>query len=334
MDEGLIVIGADGSVLAFDLGAERLLGLAQGDMRVGSSLSPLVGEEVVARLLAAAPARCGGEAADSCEVELEAGDRRLTALVTRLSEQAGATASVLVRIRAFGAAGVGRDLAARLSREMRAPLAAIRGCSETLLGGAIEESDRTRRFLEMMEHNADQLELLAEDLSAYAQVEHGWVRENRRAVDVCPILGSTARSQASSVIRRGVAVHAVPNDRRVVVAAVPQLFERSFRGVVAEVVRVARRGEEILCAARCTRAEQAPARVAEIVVERDPQPAAGQDAPREVDMSAASLRMDTIREVVRVHGGWMRASGAQGQINSVRIFWPLWGVDSPEPGLA
>jgi hypothetical protein len=147
---------------------------------------------------------------------------------------------------------------------------------------------------------------------------------------VRPVLGSAARSHAHSVLQRGVAVRANPVADRVVVAAVPQLFERSLQGVVGELVRAARRGEEVTCAA--IRPESRA--IAEIAIRREPGRAnprdgAGRDLAAE---DSDTLRMETVREVVHCHGGWMKTRGTEGRLDSVTMFWPLW--EPPVQGAA
>lgn len=335
MDEGLIVLRTDGSVQAFDLGAERIVGLAAGALRIGANLGPLIGRDALGRLLDAAPACSPTDRLGSGELSFQLGEQWITARATRLSDSVAVEPSVLVRFSTCAAAriGAGRDLAARLSRELRGPVAAIRGCSQTLLGGALEETERARRFIEMMDYNADQLEVMADDLDAFAQIQPEWIRDNRRAVAVRPILGGAAKAQAATVIRRGVAVRALPLSDDIVVAAVPQLLERSLQGVVAEVVRAARKGEEIICGAGCVDAQPTSeaSSIAEIVVERR-----GGDGgvPRDGEDLAGSLRMETIRDVVRGHGGWLAARAVAGRLEAVKMFWPLWGDSSGAPRAA
>ncbi len=327
MDEGLIVLRTDGAVQAFDRGAERLLGLDPGMLRVDSMLGSLIGVELLDRLLEAAPHCDDEEVLGSGELSFELGEVWLRASATRLSASVSSEPTVLVRLRYCGSAELGadRDLAARLSRELRAPVTAIRGCSETLLGGALDEVERARRFVEMVGHNVDSLELLADDLSSFAQIHPEWIRANRRAVDVRPVLGATARSHAGAIIRRGVVVRAAPVADPVLVAAVPELFERSLRGVVGELVRVAKRGEEITCTAACPVPSSGEGRaLAEISVHRVSDGDSVGASAGAADTSSSSLRMETVRDVVHCHGGWLATSRVQGHVDTIKLFWPLW----------
>lgn len=64
-----------------------------------------------------------------------------------------------------------RDFVANVSHELRTPITAITGSVETLLDGAMDNSDDSRRFLEMIARHSDRLNRLIEDLLSLAQIE-------------------------------------------------------------------------------------------------------------------------------------------------------------------
>lgn len=331
MDEGLIVLRVDGSIRAFDPVAERLLGLAPGGLRVGARLSESVGASVERRFLALLPA--GGNAGELFTARLgspQSGDA-IEMFATVVAGELEVEQMILVRLRRTAGDGrpAGRELAARLSRELRDPVAAIRGCSQTLLSGALDEAERARRFVEMMDHHADQLEEMADDLGAWAQILPEWVRDHSRPVDVVPALGGAARHHSAAILRKGVSVRAVPPSANVVVAAVPELFERSLNGVVGEVVRASTRGEEVTCAAApmADPGDRGTA-LAEIEITRGRRAAASTCRPAVNEVEGrVSLRLETIDEMVRVHGGWLSAERSAGRLDGVRLYWPVWSAD-------
>lgn len=75
-----------------------------------------------------------------------------------------------------------RDFVANVSHEFRTPLAAIQGFAETLLAGAMEESQDRLRFLEIIRNNAIRLGHLTEDLLKLARIEAG-----KMQLKFCPI---------------------------------------------------------------------------------------------------------------------------------------------------
>ena len=64
-----------------------------------------------------------------------------------------------------------RDFVANVSHELRTPITAITGSVETLLDGAMDNSDDSRRFLEMIARHSDRLNNLIKDLLSLAQIE-------------------------------------------------------------------------------------------------------------------------------------------------------------------
>jgi two-component system phosphate regulon sensor histidine kinase PhoR len=60
-----------------------------------------------------------------------------------------------------------------VSHELRTPLTAIRGYAETLLGGALEDADNNRRFVEIIQAHAIRLNNIASDLLTLSDLESG-----------------------------------------------------------------------------------------------------------------------------------------------------------------
>ncbi|HET9943216.1 MAG TPA: histidine kinase dimerization/phospho-acceptor domain-containing protein, partial [Terriglobia bacterium] len=64
-----------------------------------------------------------------------------------------------------------RDFVANVSHEFKTPLTAIRGYTETLLGGAVQDPKIAADFLHTVERNARHLESLVSDLLTLARLE-------------------------------------------------------------------------------------------------------------------------------------------------------------------
>src|SRR6185312_1813433 len=68
---------------------------------------------------------------------------------------------------------VRRDFVANVSHELRTPLTAIRGYAETLLSGALDDSENNRRFVEIIQAHAIRLNNIASDLLTLSDLESG-----------------------------------------------------------------------------------------------------------------------------------------------------------------
>jgi signal transduction histidine kinase len=325
MEEGLLVVRLDGSVQAFDSVAERLLGLAAGSLRIGAVLTDLIDWAELSQLLSQGHERSSDGRMRFADLPVSSSGRLLVLHWTSLSDSVAEAPSLLLKIRGPEAAAeteASRSLVSRLSRELRAPVAAIRGCSATLLGGALDELDRARRFVEMVQHNAAQLEEIADDLSALAQVERTWIEKRCIAVEAYSLLAAITHRLAEEGIRRGVALRAAVAERRLVVAAVPQLLEQSLLGILSELLRAAKSGDEITCEILLGDGEDA----AQITMRRRGRNAVEGREPAVTggDEEAGSIRLATVRDVVRGHGGRVRFASSSGRLEAVRLHWPLW----------
>ena len=68
---------------------------------------------------------------------------------------------------------VRRDFVANVSHELRTPLTAIRGYAETLLAGALDDTENNRRFVEIIQAHAIRLNNIASDLLTLSDLESG-----------------------------------------------------------------------------------------------------------------------------------------------------------------
>jgi len=64
-----------------------------------------------------------------------------------------------------------RDFVANVSHELKTPITTLKGCVETLAGGAVNQPEEAQRFLGMMERHVNRLELMVGDLLALSRLE-------------------------------------------------------------------------------------------------------------------------------------------------------------------
>ena len=86
---------------------------------------------------------------------------------------------------------VHRQLVADVSHELKTPLTAIRGYTETLYDGAFEDPDTARRFLGRTLEQCERLEALLRDLLTLSRLDSGQALLDTRILDLEPIARHT-----------------------------------------------------------------------------------------------------------------------------------------------
>lgn len=83
-----------------------------------------------------------------------------------------------------------REFVANVTHELMTPITAIKGYAESLIGGALDSPSKRLRFTQTIEHNADRLGQLVEDLLQLSSYDAG---RARRAVESVPLKAAVER---------------------------------------------------------------------------------------------------------------------------------------------
>lgn len=102
-----------------------------------------------------------------------------------------------------------KDLVSNVSHELKTPLTAIRGYTETLLEGALEDSDNRTRFVEKIKSNADRLLELVQDILQLAKLESGERNIIISPEDWGPIVEDTISQHEGSIATQNMQVNFV-----------------------------------------------------------------------------------------------------------------------------
>lgn len=98
-----------------------------------------------------------------------------------------------------------RDFVANVSHEFKTPLTAIRGYTETLLGGALDDSRTAAEFLHIVERNARHLESLVSDLLTLARLE-AELPASLEAVNIKALIDEQVSSRQAAILQRSIHV--------------------------------------------------------------------------------------------------------------------------------
>jgi len=167
MAEGLLVLDHQRRITDVNRAALELLGLAQ--VPAGRTLLETVRAPALHELV------CSTELdrSEVVELELEAASRHLLARATPLRSSGGVVLVLhdLTELRRLET--IRQAFVANVSHELRTPVSIILANTETLLDGALEDTERAPAFLDALRRNAQRLSSLVNDLLEISRLDGG-----------------------------------------------------------------------------------------------------------------------------------------------------------------
>jgi len=204
---------------------KRLLKMVRAAMR-GESEEREISLREREVLVRAAPIR---------SLEAERAASRLDGNGSARPEPAGAVLVLMDVTQIHALERVRRDFVANLSHEMKTPLTAIRGFSETLLDGNLDGSSEQRRFLGIIRQHAVRLSHLTDDLMRLARIEAGKLEAEPVPVRIETVVDSVLESARVKAGDRSLSVR-VPDDVRPVDTD-PTLLTEILQNLVDNAIR-------------------------------------------------------------------------------------------------
>jgi two-component system phosphate regulon sensor histidine kinase PhoR len=188
MIEGVVVISRSGDVILINRRAEAIFSLASGPDYRGRHLLEMCRDPELQDLLHSL-ARADGERPEVREITLaDAEHRSLSVTVSPVGHRERDGVRFVLVFHDITELNkletMRRDFVANVSHELRTPLTAIRGYAETLLTGALDDRERARQFLSVIDSHSERLSRLIDDLLTLSDLELGKTPLKREAVQI------------------------------------------------------------------------------------------------------------------------------------------------------
>jgi two-component system, OmpR family, phosphate regulon sensor histidine kinase PhoR len=242
MSEAVLAFGPDGTVRRANPAAGRIFGLTR-DAR-GLPPEAVVRRPDFMRLVGRA---VRGEAIPTTEVSH--GSKHLLASAHPLP--GGGAVMVFLDVSELRRLeGVRRDFVANASHELKTPLTAIRGYSETLLDEDLPPALRTQ-FAETVKVNADRLQRIVDDLLDLSRLESGGWRTAPERVDLDELVRDSWSTVADAAHAKHVEFRVEVEEPCRVVMADPGALRQIFSNLFSNAVRYTLEGGTITARARC-----------------------------------------------------------------------------------
>lgn len=209
-----------------------------------------------------------------------------------------------------------RELTANVSHELRTPLTSIKGFAETLLGGAMRDEATGRRFLEIIDKEANRLVKLVDDLLDLSRLEDKRISLQLGQVEVGALVDETLTRLRPLAGARTFDVQAPPGEA--VVLADHDRLSQVLTNLLDNAIKFTPDGGRIAIGWRCTNGE------VEISVSDTGPGIAEDDLPhvferfykadraRAASSGGSGLGLAITKHIVEAHGGRIAVTSAPG----------------------
>ena len=222
-----------------------------------------------------------------------------------------------------------RDFVANVSHELKTPITSIKGFVETLLGGALDSPEDSKRFLEIVAGQADRLNAIIDDLLVLSRLE-----QDSEKVEIIieesglkPVLEMAIQACAPKASEKKIRVDL--NCPESVTARInPQLLEQAVINLVDNAVKYSLPSTQVQVDVSSDNGEIV------VVVTDEGRGIAKEhfprlferfyrvDSDRSREMGGTGLGLAIVKHIAQVHGGSVSVDSSVGKGSTFRIHLP------------
>jgi two-component system phosphate regulon sensor histidine kinase PhoR len=234
MVEGVIAVDRESRIVFMNQGARQLLAVSQV---IGAGHRLYEAVRVPAFLDAMSDALGTGEVQTlEYRPSREQIDLVLMAIPISSGPHAGAVAVVRDISETRRLEAMRRDFVSGVSHELKTPLTVIQACTDTLLNGALSDTDAALRFLKQIDEQSERLLQLILSMLQLARVESGQqvlhlenLDARRIADDIVGSFGAVADSRSVQLLIQGPEVMALHTDRPALRTILTNLIDNALK---------------------------------------------------------------------------------------------------------
>jgi two-component system phosphate regulon sensor histidine kinase PhoR len=134
------------------------------------------------------------------------------------------------------------DFVANVSHEIKTPLTAIRGFSETLLEGAINDKENAVKFLQMIKNHSERLNSLVDDLLTLSRIELGDIIVEKPLIDPEEVINNVISMFKEISQKKGLYLRKNIPDEKILIPADKNRLTQILINLVDNAIKFTERG--------------------------------------------------------------------------------------------
>ena len=324
MGEGVLVTDSEGFVWLANRAFERIFEV-RGET-AGRSPLELTRQTQLEDLIVSTLVTSAGSTA---EIEVQGQPSRHVALAsTPLGEGLGAVVVARDITDVIRLTQVRRDFIANISHELKTPLSAIRGYTETLRDGAMQEPEASSRFLGRILQQCSRLQTLLEDLLTLSRLENLEGHLERRTVDLERILDDCLETLAPQIAEKQILLE-VEESPIPTLSGDAEALQRLFINLLDNAIKYNRKGGLVTVQLKpepdwvVFQVHDTGIGIPTASIDRVFERFYRVDKGRSRDEGGTGLGLAIVKHVAQLHGGKVEVESRLGEGSTFRVFLPV-----------
>jgi len=258
----------------------------------------------------------------------------------------------LTRIKRLEA--VRSEFVANVSHELRTPLTAIKGYAETLLNGALKDSETAARFVTIIDRHAERLSRLIDDILTLSDLELGKTGLRRDPVRIADLTEEVFEVVKEKAERGGVRLLSdFPTDLPMLLADSDRLHQ-VLLNLIDNAIKYTTAGGTVTVSARMAVGPKSKVQssdgtetelelqgewlevavtdtgcgIPETDIPRLTQRFYRVDKARSRELGGTGLGLAIVKHIVQGHGGFLHIESQLNKGTTFRLFFPLFGGEA------
>ncbi|OGW85241.1 MAG: hypothetical protein A3C35_04735 [Omnitrophica bacterium RIFCSPHIGHO2_02_FULL_46_11] len=335
MAEGVIAVDSRKHVVMANPAAEAIFGIRKGDA-VGRGILQVVRNQKVDQMMDQAILK---QTSVAEEIELFHPEKKtLMANAVGVAKKERAVSGILVfyditQIRKLEK--LRQEFVANVSHELRTPLTSIMGFVETLLSGAIQEPDRAKHFLKMMEEDAQRLKRLIDGLLELSRIESREIILKQEPIDLKDEIAKVVAQFEPFLKQKKVAVeNNISKQETLRVTADRDRLKQVLINLLDNAIKFNREGGRIILKAERNgnqvrvSIEDTGVGIAREAIPRVFERFFRVDEARSREAGGAGLGLSIVKHIIEAHGGTVSCNSELGKGSQFFFTLPIHPVRS------
>lgn len=260
------------------------------------------------------------------------GRLHIQATAVTLHNEKGETAGVLLSARDITKLKmleeVRKDFVANVSHELKTPVTAIKGFTETLIDGAIDDRENALKFLETIKSNSERLNSLVDDLLALSGIELGDINIEKSKVDAGKVIDTVFATLGDKALAKGLYLKkTLPPEFSDMLADKDRLIQ-ILLNLADNGIKFTERGGITAGIEETDKGRALYVEDTGMGIPREHLTRLGErfyrvDKARSRELGGTGLGLAIVKHLVKAHGWDMRVDSTPGKGTAVKIFFPV-----------